>query len=182
MKGILKINKSAKVYHLLFLLLIAVGLQFCTPKAKPTVSNNTYQEDLSIYRSEYKTNEAVEDTASKIVVVEPKIDVIPKYDLRDELDSINSILIASRKGMAYIDGFNIQLYSGNDRDKANEVTNKANELINEIKPMMSYEQPNYKVKVGPYYSRIEANVHFNILKKTYVRAVLVPAKIKIESN
>jgi hypothetical protein len=159
-------------------------LQFCSPTATRTAISNGYEEDLSIYRDKYEESvqETSDDTSDNNNVYVAGEFAEPSNDIKAELDSVSLLIIESRKDIESIDGFTIQLYSGNDRNRANEVRRAAFELIKNVKPSMTYEQPNYKIRIGKYFSRLEANPDYNLLKSRFSRAVLIPAKIKIEDE
>lgn len=156
-------------------------LQFCGPKATKSTVSASYQEDLSVYRDAYTISESTDDINDVVVEEEVAVvDIEPTHGIGTELDSVTNIIIDSRKDVKTLDGFTIQLYSGNNRDKANEFKMKAYEILEGTRPTLSYEQPNYKVRIGQYYSRIEANEDFNILQESFSRAVLIPTQIKID--
>lgn len=160
---------------------IATLLQFCAPTATTSTSPSVYEEDLSIYRPSYTLeDEATEDETPVETYTATAEYVTPSHDIKAELDTVLYRIKKSREDIQYIDGFSIQLYSGNNRDKANQVKVKTYEVLEDQRPRVSYDQPNYKVRVGEYYSRMEANTDFVTLQKHFSRAVLVPVKIKIE--
>ncbi|MGL1887496.1 MAG: SPOR domain-containing protein [Reichenbachiella sp.] len=154
-------------------------LQFCAPGATKTTSSSSYHEDLSIYRAQSVPVDSMIDTPP---IEEIVINVDPTHDISNDLDSITNLILESRKNIEYVNGFSIQIYSGNSRDKANQVKWKAFDLTPGQNPRVSYEQPNYKVRVGKYYTRIEANEDYNILKDNFSRSVLIPSKIKIKDD
>lgn len=159
---------------------IATLLQFCAPTATPTTSSSAYEEDLSIYRPSYTMeNEDVEEEIPTETYTATAEYVTPSHDIKAELDTVLYRIKKSREDVKYVDGYSIQLYSGNNRDMANQVKVKTYEVLEDQRPRVSYEQPNYKVRVGEYYSRLEANPDFVTLQKHFSRAVLVPVKIKI---
>ncbi len=148
------------------------------------MTSSGYDEDLSIYRETYEYVESPESEVAPTEEIEEEeiVEVEPAYSIAAGLDSVTQIILDSRADIKYIDGFTIQLYSGNSRDKANEVRQESFELLEDFQPTISYDQPNYKVKVGTYYSRLEANEDYNILRKAFSRALLVPTRIKIEGE
>lgn len=156
-------------------------LQFCAPGATKTTSSSSYHEDLSIYREQtiVVNSDSIVNTPE---IEEIVIDVDPSHDISGDLDSVTSLILESRKDIEYVNGFTIQIYSGNSRDKANQIKWQAFDLTPGQKPRVSYEQPNYKVRVGKYYTRIEANEDYNILKEKFSRSVLIPSKIKISEE
>lgn len=161
---------------------IATLLQFCAPTASTSTSSAVYEEDLSIYRPSYTLDEEpIEDeTPPEETYNSTAQYVTPTNDIKAELDTVLYRIKKSRENIKYVDGYSIQLYSGNNRDKANQVKVKTYEVLEDQRPRVSYDQPNYKVRVGEYYSRLEANTDFVTLQKHFSRAVLVPVKIKIE--
>lgn len=158
---------------------VAALLQFCAPASK-TAAVSSYSEDLSMYRKDYSqpTGNTTEDPVDT-----KEVELVnPTHDIHEELDSVTSIILESRKNNLYVDGFSIQIYSGNNRDQANAYKSKAYELLETQSPRVIYDQPNYKVQVGQYYTKLEANKDFNLLKSNFSRAVLIPTKIKIEDR
>ncbi|WP_420582386.1 SPOR domain-containing protein [Reichenbachiella sp.] len=172
------VSKSAIVFPIVT---IATLLQFCAPTASTSTSNAVYEEDLSIYRPSYTLEDetvAAENSTEESYTSTVEY-VTPTNDIKTELDTVLYRIKKSRENIKYVDGFSIQLYSGNNRDKANQVKVKVYEVLEEQRPRVSYDQPNYKVRVGEYYSRLEANTDFVTLQNHFSRAVLVPVKIKI---
>lgn len=161
---------------------IATLLQFCAPTATTLTSSAVYEEDLSVYRPTFEIEDENinEESLDPVVHATTAEYVTPTNDIKAELDTVLYRIKKSRENIQYIDGFSIQLYSGNSRDMANQVKVKTYEVLEEQRPRVSYDQPNYKVRVGEYYSRLEANTDFVTLQKHFSRAVLVPVKIKIE--
>ncbi|MEP2025197.1 MAG: SPOR domain-containing protein [Reichenbachiella sp.] len=157
-------------------------LQFCAPTATKSTSNAVYEEDLSVHRPSYTLgDDAIGEEPTEAEAYSSTAEyVTPTNDIKAELDTVLYRIKKSRENIQYVDGYSIQLYSGNNRDKANQVKVKTYEVLEDERPRVSYDQPNYKVRVGEYYSRLEANTDFVTLQKYFSRAVLVPVKIKIE--
>ena len=98
----------------------------------------------------------------------------------NELDSILNIRKYENKKNDYIEGFTIQLYLGDNRILAEETEIKFNKLDSLTKKITIFTQPNYRVKVGKYYNRFNANRDYNKFKKTFPNAIIIPEKIKIQ--
>lgn len=162
---------------------IVTLLQFCAPTASTSTSSSVYEEDLSIHRPSYtmaeEATEEVEVATTTKTYASTAEFITPTNHIKAELDTVLYRIKKSRENIKYVDGYSIQLYSGNNRDKANQVKVKTYEVLEDQRPRVSYDQPNYKVRVGEYYSRLEANTDFVTLRNHFSRAVLVPVKIKI---
>ena len=100
--------------------------------------------------------------------------------IKNELDSILNIIKYENKKNDYIEGYTIQLYLGDSRILAEETEIKLNKLDSLTERITIFTQPNYRVKVGKYYNRFNANRDYNKFKKTFPNAIIIPEKIKIQ--
>ena len=98
----------------------------------------------------------------------------------NELDSILNIIKYENTKNDYIEGFTIQLYLGDNRIHAEKTEIKLNKLDSLTERITIFTQPNYRVKVGKYYNKFNANRDYNKFKKTFPNAIIIPEKIKIQ--
>lgn len=99
--------------------------------------------------------------------VNEKIDVV--------LDSIDRFNLMRRS----VDGYTIQIYSGQNREEAMNVKKKMSTDLPELTANLQYQQPKFRVTVGKYYSKLEAYQDLTLLRKSFASAILVPEKIAI---
>ena len=141
--------------------------------------NKPYHEDLSKLRPklELQTDAKVQkDTAPEIKSppVTPTKTVNAKVDLiLDSLDLFNLM----RK---YIDGYTIQIYSGQKREEAMNTKKKMQDEVPELIANLQYQQPKFRVTVGKYFSKLEAQKDLLTLRRKFSTAILVPEKIPIK--
>jgi len=140
--------------------------------------NKPYHEDLSKLRPKFEQTEVTptKDTTRKvqIVAVAPTKTVNAKVDVvLDSLDLFNLM----RK---YIDGYTIQIYSGQKKEEAMNTKKKLLEEIPELNANVQYQQPKFRVTVGKYFSKLEAQRDLLMLRKKFAAAILVPEKIPIK--
>lgn len=64
-------------------------------------------------------------------------------------------------------GFRVQIYSGSNRNDAQTTQAQFKSLHPEMEAYMAYHEPNYRVKVGDFTSRVEANNYMRILRTQY---------------
>lgn len=64
-------------------------------------------------------------------------------------------------------GFRVQIYSGSDRSEAYAEQARFKRLYKDIDTYLSYEEPNYRVKVGDFRSRSEAQNLMQGLRKQF---------------
>jgi endo-alpha-1,4-polygalactosaminidase (GH114 family) len=92
------------------------------------------------------------------------------------LDSIDRYNLVRK----FVDGYTIQIYSGQNREEAMNTKKKMNEEIPELSANLQYQQPKFRVTVGKYYTKLEANPDLVRLRTSFSSAILVPEKIQIK--
>ena len=75
------------------------------------------------------------------------------------------------------DGFRVQIFSGSDRKEAYSVQAKFQDRHPEMRTYLSYKEPNFKVHVGDFRSRMEAEKVVDELKNSYTGLFIITEKI-----
>ena len=101
-------------------------------------------------------------------------------------DSLANELVERYKkvcaGKMSMPGYRIQIYFGSERNKAQEL--KADFLKNfpETTAYLVYHQPNFKVRLGDFRTRLEAVGFLNKLGDRYTTAFIVTDEVKLPSG
>ena len=103
---------------------------------------------------------SAQERGTVLVIKDPQIDSLIARRL--ELSSEGM----SGKNMT-LSGFRVQIYSGLDRQSAYFEQAKFKIKYPAIKTYISYTQPNYKLRVGDFRTKLEAEKLMNELKKNY---------------
>lgn len=64
-------------------------------------------------------------------------------------------------------GFRVQIYSGTSRNDAYAAQSRFKNQFSDIDSYINYNEPNYRVKVGDFTSRSEANTFMRTLRAQY---------------
>ncbi|MFZ5999871.1 MAG: SPOR domain-containing protein [Bacteroidota bacterium] len=148
--------------------------------AVPAVAqrNKNYQEDLSAIRPRFEpskdslynngTGQVQKPDLPATRTVNTKVDAV--------LDSLNKLNVLRK----FVDGFTIQIYSGQNREEANNTKKKMTEEFADMKADLQYLQPKFRVKTGNYFTRLEAQKDLLRLKRGFPNAILVPERIPIK--
>jgi hypothetical protein len=135
-----------------------------------------YEEDLSVSRLKYQVTEDKPQTDAS---AKTKAAVVPSKDITRELGLKMDSIARKNQNLRYAEGFRIQVYSGPSREEAGKVRDKVFDILPDVDVHVDYRSPVFKVTVGDYTDRLEANSIFVKLKKDFPNAILVPAKINI---
>jgi hypothetical protein len=153
-------------------LLIVIQFSCATPKA-----GLLYSEDLSPNRPEFTNTPSIASKPDKDAVIKkvtPVKNVNRKVDA--VLDSIDRINLTKK----YIDGFTIQIYSGQKREEAMNVKQRMVNEAGDLASSLQYIQPKFRVTVGSYITRLEAQKDLVRLKQYFSTTILVPEKILLK--
>ena len=166
-----------------YLFFVIVWLAGCASPKSTTVSSSQgpgYSEDLSIWRPKVETP-ATNTTAPSNVSGEPKKTqyVEPKYAVNKKLDTVLDSIDRYNKARQFIDGFTIQIYAGLKREDALNAKKNLAGSLPDLQSEVEYAQPNFRVKVGKYFSRIDAQRDYVAVKKYFPTAIVIPDKVAI---
>lgn len=165
-------SKFYVLYSMFFL------LTSCSSVAQKAGSTKPYYEDLSKLRPKIELPVEVKKKDTVKEIKQPEIAATKTINAKVDaiLDSINRFNVTRK----FIDGFTIQLYSGQKKDDAMGVVAKMREEAPEMTPSVKYEQPKFRVIVGRYLTRLEAQSDLLTLKRKFATASLVPEKIQLK--
>jgi hypothetical protein len=162
------------------LIMYLMMMASCATQQQTSTStpSGSYSEDLSTWRPAFEIPPdsaltPTQDDGKEKPYVEPRYTVNKELDT--VLDSINRINLTRK----YVDGFTIQLYTGLNREEALNTKKKLCIELPELESEVTYAQPNFKVKSGRYFTRMEAQKDFIAIKKVFGNAIIIPDRIKI---
>jgi hypothetical protein len=79
-----------------------------------------------------------------------------------------------------IPGYRIQVYFGGDRQKANDLKQEFVQKHPDMNAYLTYQLPNFKVRVGDFRTRLEAMKFFKQIGSEYTTSFIVPDEISIK--
>lgn len=103
-----------------------------------------------------------------------------RYDIEPGISRIQEDYISNWKKVGEISGYRIQIaaYSGvNSRSQAEAARNSFGNLFPYTRSYLIYNEPYFKVRVGNYYTRLQAYKDLETIRLTYPSAYIVPDKI-----
>ena len=113
------------------------------------------------------------------IVKDPMIDLLQESRLIFMRSPVESVVKekTGTKGTAL--GFRIQIYSGPNRNEAYAAQSRFQQQYNDISTYVSYTQPNYRVKVGDFRSRSEAQAFMREVRKTFPTLFLFTEQVNV---
>jgi hypothetical protein len=107
------------------------------------------------------------------VVKDTKVDSLMEKYLVDKTERSNTGGPASVSA----DGYRVQIYSGTERKSAYDAQAKFQDRFPDMHTYISYSEPNFRVHVGDFRTRLEAEKMANELKPWFSGLFIIPEKI-----
>lgn len=107
-----------------------------------------------------------------VVIMDPQIDslIVRRLELSRSENSGSSVSSS---------GFRVQIFSGLDRQDVYTEQTQFKSIYPNVTTYISYTQPNYRLRVGDFRTRLEAEKFMNELKKQYSSMFIFSEKINL---
>ena len=112
----------------------------------------------------------------------PKSSVDKPLYVNKRLETALDTLAKHNKSIRYINGFRIQIYVGNVRQEADGAKSYIYQSFPDLNPYVSYTQPTYRVKVGDFMYRSDAEQYLEMIKEQYGSAVILADRVDIRRS
>ncbi|WP_375443792.1 SPOR domain-containing protein [uncultured Fibrella sp.] len=154
-----------------------------------TGSYNDYSEDLSTARPVYTPPTATPATSAPATLPPGRVVDTPKrpgqvlpaeaLHVNKRLDAILDTIAVQNRRVRYAPGYRVQVYVGNERAAADAAKLQLYQLFPELSAYMSYQQPTYRLKVGDFMRKMDAERYFSKLRTVFASAQLQPDKVDV---
>jgi hypothetical protein len=149
----------------------------CSPKATARGSKKpAIEEDLSVYRP---TFEVTIHAPQNLPVEVPKSKQFeePKFDITGQINTLLDTVAERNQRVNYVQGYTV-LIRGGQLEEARSIRQRVMNLFPNSNPELTFDRPIYKVKVGQFFSKIEANKLYSQIKNEFPnRVILAPETI-----
>ena len=165
--------------YLIILSVFLTVLSGCKRNITPTKSvedaeKYNYEEDLSLVRPKYepRPTEKVEPPATT-TAPKPYVSQAEPPHINDKIDDVIERIANRNKAKTTERGYRIQVFSGNDRTEYEKARGFILQYFPNLETYVSYSQPTYKLKVGDFLSRTEAENYLSSLQSRFVAAKII---------
>ncbi len=124
----------------------------------------------------------IAQTKGRVIVIKnPAIDsLIARRVLLNKLVTNNSANKSASSVVVY--GFRVQAYFGTDRKEAYKIQVKLKQQYPNFETYISYNLPNYRIKIGDFRNRLEAEKLLSQLRPTYPTLFIFNERINPPKN
>lgn len=155
----------------------------CKPTQRTVEPVEPYYEDLSQYIASPELDSSRLPETPAPVVSAPEglgtpAPAITGGDVTADLNHYVDTLASINAQNPYLQVYTVQVYTGNDREQAYKAKEAVYRLMPDAEPRISYDQPNYKVKVGVYRERLDAEKVYLKLHRSIPATIVIPERIR----
>ena len=94
------------------------------------------------------------------------------------MDTVASV----NKNIKYAQGYRILAYNGSQRQDVMNLRKSILTRVPEVKDYLTYQQPNFRLKIGDFFSRMEAQQVLNRISDLIPNAQIVQEQINIDKS
>lgn len=174
-------------------LLLSCARGPATTSSRTTTTNyNEYSEDLSAARPVYPAprREASVPTAPPPTTrpaESPRKPSSPAaaaeaLHVNRRLDAVLDTIALQNRRVRYAPGYRVQVYVGNERAAADNAKLQLYQQFPELSAYVTYQQPTYRLKVGDFMRRMDAERYFGKLKTMFAGAQMQPDKVDVRRS
>jgi hypothetical protein len=171
-------KSEAGISHSNFYLLTPIFFFLLATACQAQRPTKPYYEDLSSLRPKVSLERIGPKDSMRIKSQVPPTPV--QYAVNEKVDAILDSIDRFNLTRKFVDGYTIQIFSGQKREEALNANKKMSELVSDLKANVQYQQPKFRVTVGKYFTRLEAQKDLYRLKRVFTNAILVPERIMIK--
>jgi hypothetical protein len=166
-----------------YLLILGVFLNVlsgCKRNLTPTKSSvedeqrYNYEEDLSLVRPKYEPRPAEKSIAEPITP--PTKNYLPQDEpphINARVESVIDRIAVKNKAKTSERGYRIQIFSGNNRGEYEQARGYILQYFPSLETYVSYSQPTYKLKVGDFISKADAESYLSSLQSRFIAAKII---------
>ena len=179
----------AKFWVLLLLVLTGCASSRPSSSGRATVDYNSYTENLAAVRPVYTSVSTPVVKSPPVVSPPPRKEETRKsttpaevMNVNKSLDLVLDTLANQNRSIRYAPGFRIQIYVGTQRQDVDAAKLLIYQNFPELSPYLSYNQPTYKLKVGDFMRRTDAERYYSAIRRLLSSAQLQSDKVDIRRS
>jgi hypothetical protein len=143
-----------------------------------------YNEDLATVRVRYDSKPTAvinEKKTTKEKSTTTAIIKMPKQ-VNSQVDMALDSIAVRNKMVRYSSGYRIQVFVGNDRKDVDEAKAYIYQNFPELNTYLTFSQPTYKLKIGDFTSRLDAERYYSSIRQRYSAAMIINERIDIRKS
>jgi len=173
---------------------VVAGWMMACASSKPTaggsastVDYNNFEDDLAVARPRFTlptpaTPNAAKPAARPAESGKRPLPSASPLHVNKRLDAVLDTIAARNRSIRYAPGYRIQVYVGNERQDVDRAKVFTYQNFPELDPYLSFRQPTYRLKVGDFMRRLDAERYLAQLRQQFTSAILVPDKVDIRKS
>jgi len=157
-----------------------------TKPGRPTkpAKSDTLKDNISDFRPRYDGTAGTGRPAAATTKATPPAGAtasagMPGGDITAKLNVILDTIAVRNRNIRFAQGYRVQIYTGTNREEATKARNRSYARFPDVTPHFDYTQPNFRVRVGDFLDRLEAQRVYAGLLAEFPNALIVPDRIEI---
>ena len=137
-------------------------------------------EDLSKYRPKFTPPKATAPATTGENPFTPLPGTTPTNHVNERVTALLDTMAIMNKSVRFAKGYRILAYTGTERKAAMDMRNTIVSRLPDEQVYAQYKQPTWRVKVGDFFNRLEANQALLRIKDITPNAMIVEDQINVK--
>lgn len=162
---------------------VVLGFVFACRAQKKSISDD-YDEDLVPFLPKYSTNLVAEPQENLDIIetkpVKPSLDFTADNQKSKIIFSKMDTILASYQHIKLAQGYRVQVYFGPSKEDVRRAKEAVYAVLPDVEIHTTYKQPDYRVKIGDFLTKVEAFSCLGKVEKIYPNALIVPDIVNLK--
>jgi hypothetical protein len=125
---------------------------------------------------------SVVDNSTKKIESKPTTLSQPLQLVNKQVDAILDTISIQNRALRFAVGYRIQIYAGNLRTEADDAKLFVYQNYPELIPYIAFISPTYRVKVGDFMNKLDAECYLQQVRQQFASAIILPEKIDLKKS
>ncbi len=158
---------------LLLVIVVSCGKSTVPTKTVDTGKLSTYDEDISMVRPKYEAKPEIILEQNKVNPAPKATDTAQPPHANQQIQEAIDAIAEKNKAVAQTQGYRIQVFSGNNRNEYEQARGYILQHFPTLETYVSYSQPTYRLKVGDFLTKADAEKYLSSLVGRFVGAKVI---------
>ena len=137
-------------------------------------------ENLSKYRPKFTPPKATASAPAGDNPFTPLPGATPTNHVNEQVAGLLDTMAIMNRAVRFAKGYRILAYTGTERKAAMDIRNTIVSRLPDVQVYPQYKQPTWRVKVGDFFNRLEANQALLRIKDITPNALIVEDQINVK--
>lgn len=153
---------------------------FLSHAQKRTQADEQDEDFFSLLPSYSISQQNIKDSLTSETNLQASFDFSEENQKAKLIKAKMDTILASYQNIKLAQGYRVQVYFGTSKDEVRRAKEAVYAILPEVEIHTTYKQPDYRVKVGDFLTKVEAFSCLGKVEKVFPNALIVPDVVNLK--